>query len=60
MSLFLNAFSLFLIACCVLTSDLSAQEVPLPENPSAWLNSPPITSQILEGKAALLYFYEES
>jgi thiol-disulfide isomerase/thioredoxin len=31
----------------------------LPADPGAWVNSSPITSQMLAGKAALLYFYEE-
>ncbi len=31
----------------------------LPSNPAAWLNSPPLTNDMLAGKAALLWFYEE-
>lgn len=32
---------------------------PFPTDPSAWLNGPPITMAMLEGKAAVLYFFEE-
>ena len=35
-------------------------EFRLPEDPANWLNSTPITSQMLSGKAALLYFFEET
>ena len=31
----------------------------LPTNPAAWLNSPPLTTEMLAGKAAFLYFFEE-
>ncbi|MBA4017986.1 MAG: hypothetical protein C0483_12500 [Pirellula sp.] len=31
----------------------------LPANPAAWLNSPPLTTEMLAGKSAFLYFYEE-
>lgn len=31
----------------------------LPSNPAAWLNSPPLTNEMLAGKAAFLWFYEE-
>ena len=30
-----------------------------PNSPNAWLNSPPISSEMLKNKAAILYFYEE-
>lgn len=33
---------------------------PFPANPAAWINSEPITLKHLEGKAALIYFFEES
>ncbi|MDP6721547.1 MAG: hypothetical protein QGF59_22955 [Pirellulaceae bacterium] len=32
----------------------------LPIEPAAWINSSPITAEMLKGKAALLYFYEET
>jgi len=56
---FQNLLPMFLLGCCSLASGLHAQEVQLPENPEQWLNSDPITGQQLEGKAALLYFFEE-
>jgi len=31
----------------------------LPSDPTAWLNSPPLTNDMLAGKAALLYYFEE-
>ena len=32
----------------------------LPAESASWLNSPPITAAMLKGKAAVLWFYEES
>jgi len=32
----------------------------LPANPAVWINSPPITNDMLAGKAAVLFFFEES
>lgn len=31
-----------------------------PRNPASWLNTSPITEKTLKGKAALLYFFEET
>ncbi len=50
---------------CTLTAFASAargQESGLkfPSDPAAWLNAPPISAEMLKGKAALLYFYEET
>lgn len=36
-----------------------ANKRTLPTNPAMWLNSPPITSDMLAGKAAFLWFFEE-
>ena len=33
---------------------------PFPRNPAQWLHSWPVNEKSLEGKAALLYFFEES
>ena len=53
-------FSIALLGCGLLALPSAiAQEVNLPEDPSAWLNSPPITNRHLEGKAAFLCFFEE-
>jgi hypothetical protein len=35
-------------------------KLALPSDPSMWINSAPITMEALQGKAALLWFYEES
>ena len=35
------------------------ESIRLPADPDVWLNSPPISSEILKGKAAILYFFEE-
>ena len=35
------------------------KSIRLPAAPEAWLNSPPISNEILKGKAAILYFFEE-
>jgi len=35
-------------------------EFQLPANPLNWLNTPPISKETLTGKAAVLYFFEES
>jgi thiol-disulfide isomerase/thioredoxin len=34
-------------------------EFALPTSPAAWANSPPLTAEMLAGKAAFLWFYEE-
>jgi hypothetical protein len=37
----------------------SPSQLLLPTSPSSWLNSPPLTTQMLKGKAAVFYLYEE-
>ena len=32
----------------------------MPTDPSVWLNSEPITTEMLAGKAAVFYFFEET
>lgn len=32
----------------------------LPTDPAQWINSVPITQEMLKGKAAFLWFYEET
>jgi len=39
--------------------DRDKESIRLPADPDVWLNSPPISSEILKGKAAILYFFEE-
>jgi len=48
------------IAATLFLGILRAGAVELPENQANWINSPPITLQSLEGKAAFLWFYEET
>ena len=48
------------VSCAVAAAqDKEVQQVEFPADPSLWLNSPPISSEILKGKAAVLYFFEE-
>lgn len=49
------------------TSNGSAQDAAdkkstpkLPSNPAAWINSQPLTTDMLTGKAAVLFFFEET
>lgn len=53
---------LFVITLIAMSSHSIAQESTselFPTNPDAWLNSPPISSDTLKDKAAILYFFEE-
>lgn len=44
-----------------LAQEGDAKAVPkLPGNPTVWINSPPISTEMLAGKAAVLYFFEET
>ena len=50
------------LACLNFASLVQAQETTeslFPTSPDAWLNSPPLTSEMLQNKAAILYFFEE-
>ena len=53
-----------LLICSAIASQLPAQETSakafvLPSNPQAWINSPPIATESMRGKAIVLYFFEE-
>lgn len=37
-----------------------SERFQMPTDPSVWLNSPPLTTAMLDGKAAVLYFFEET
>jgi thiol-disulfide isomerase/thioredoxin len=52
----LLAFFVLLGSC---TWALSQDNPKLPDDPSQWVNSGPITGDMLKGKAAFLWFYEE-
>ena len=57
----LKLLSFFVIGFGLLAMPCFAQKkAKLPQDPNAWLNSPPITSQLLEGKAAFICFFEET
>jgi len=52
------------VAYCAFASIPCRAQAPagsfaLPTDPSAWVNTPPLTSEMLAGKAAFLWFYEE-
>ena len=51
----LGWFAIFNVA-----SAQDSKQFQMPTDPSVWLNSPPLTTEILAGKAAVLYFYEET
>lgn len=54
------AFVVLASIASVATSAAPADDAfRLPSNPAAWLNSQPLTNDMLAGKAALLWFYEE-
>ncbi len=50
------------LLCPMLLSAAAAQNslVRFPQNSTSWLNSSPITARTLKGKAAVLYYFEES
>ncbi len=41
------------------TDAAQARPLQLPTNPANWINSPPLTTHMLKGKAAVFYLYEE-
>ena len=45
---------------CVAATTNAATTPELPDGQDAWVNSSPISLSLLEGKAALLWFYEET
>lgn len=47
-----------LLASAVMAQDRTAPE--LPSDPSAWINSPPLTPEALAGKGVVLWFFEET
>jgi hypothetical protein len=47
------------LAMCVAQEAATNKAVPkLPTHPAAWINSPPITNDMLAGKAAILFFFD--
>ena len=44
----------------VATAQDDEERFQMPTDPSVWLNSDPITTEMLAGKAAVLYFFEET
>ena len=53
---------LFTALLLAVASTVGAQSGSLefPQDPGAWINAPPISIKAIEGKAAVLYFFEES
>ena len=53
--------SLGLFAAAVLCTPALAQTSPqLPTDPASWINAPPLSNEMLKGKAAVFIFYEEN
>lgn len=55
-------FGAVLIWAALFSTRLAAQGQPapnLPTDPASWVNSGPVTSEMLKGKAAFVYYYEE-
>ena len=60
---FFHLAFLTLLGCFAVWDVASAQDsqpFQMPTDPSVWLNSSPLSTEMLAGKAAVLYFYEES
>ncbi len=51
-----------LLACAAAgTSPARGQSAPpvrLPSNPAQWLNTPPLSPQMLQGKGIVLFFFD--
>jgi thiol-disulfide isomerase/thioredoxin len=47
-------------AALVFGQERHGSDVKLPASPAQWVNSGPLSSEALKGKAAVLYFFEES
>ncbi len=60
---FLNLISVLLVAStasALAQDEATNKTVPkLPAHPAMWINSPPITNEMLAGKSAVLYFFDE-
>ncbi len=62
--------SVAMLSLCVMATSLASRTAVaqptgdsssiLPSDPSLWVNSLPITDEMLKGKAAFLWFYEET
>jgi thiol-disulfide isomerase/thioredoxin len=48
------------IAALAIGQERQPSDVELPASPAQWVNSGPLSSEALQGKAAVLYFFEES
>lgn len=59
-----RALACFVLLGCFVVSDIAvaqdSERFQMPTDPSVWLNSPPLTTAMLDGKAAVLYFFEET
>ncbi len=52
-------FAISLTLILLLARGYSADRLEFPQDPSLWMNSAPVTSKLLEGKAAFLWYFEE-
>ena len=50
-----------LLLMALQSASAQAQNTPpeFPQDPASWINAPPISRKASEGKAAILYFFEE-
>ena len=53
---------LFLLAALptAVGQDMAPSESVLPADPASWINAPPISTEMLAGKAAVFWFFEET
>ncbi len=50
----------FVLQGLVCSVSSAARAPELPDDQDSWVNSPPISLSTLEGKAAILWFFEET
>ncbi len=65
MTRFQCSFPVAVVLLALVSQSASAQPAKrtaevLPTEAQSWLNSPPITAEMLKGKAAVLWFFEET
>lgn len=65
MNRFQRSGPVVVVLLALISQSASAQQAKrtadvLPTDAEHWLNSPPITAEMLKGKAAVLWFYEET
>ncbi len=58
-SICFGVITTLLLTASFKTAFAQSEAVVLPSHPAAWINSPPLSTQMLEGKIAALWFFEE-